>query len=292
MRPVIQSKQDAFEWAREKGIKTVRLVVYQPKVDGQTEYVMPLEELEAFAGELRSRAASVENARRDHGKVPTEQWNKVYLNQAPNDVECAFCRAKPTCPSALRTLEDFMMEGFDEVISGEAVAPADQLHETLELTDNYNGTEERLALLNKLMKLAPFCEDMITAVRAEVERVLLTGQDVPDFGLDTGRKGARQFKDEEEAENLLNKTMRIAREHIYTFKLKSPTQLEKLTEPGKDGTPPILGGTRWKRVAALVTQNDPKPTVKLKSQIKKPYIVEKPSNDGFDAIPAEDEDLF
>lgn len=286
------TKQDAFEWARKKGIKTIRLVVYQPKVDGQTEYVMPLAELEAFASELRSRAATVENARRDHGKVPTEQWNKVYLNQTPNEVECGFCRAKPTCPSANRALEEFMMEGFDEILSGEAVPPADQLLETLDLIDNHNGRQERLEQLNKLMKLAPFVEDMITAVRAEVERVLLTGEDIPDSGLDTGRKGARHFIDEEEAEALLNKTMRIAREHIYNFKLKTPTQLEKLTEPGLDGTPPILGETRWKRIAKLVTQNDPKPTVKLKSKIKNPYVPEKPSQEGFDAVSTEEDELF
>lgn len=284
------AKQDAFEWARENGIKSIRLVVYQPRVDGQTEYVMPLEELETFAVELRSRAATVENARRDHGKVPTEQWNKVYLNQTPNDVECAFCRAKPTCPSANRTLEEFMMEGFDEVLSGEAVPPADQLHETLDLIDNHNGRAERLEQLNKLMKLAPFVEDMITAVRAEVERVLLAGEDMPDFGLDTGRKGARHFKDEEEAETLLNKQMRLRHDLIYTSKLKTPTQLEKLTEPGPDGSAPVLGETRWKRVAALVVQNDPKPTVKLKSKIKNPYVPEKPSDDGFDAVATEDED--
>jgi hypothetical protein len=286
MRPVIQSKQNAFEWAREKGIKHIRLVVYQPRVDGQTEYVMPLEELEAFAAELRSRAASVENARRDYGVVPIEQWNKVYLNQAPNDVECAFCRAKPTCPTALRTLEDFMMDGFEDVVDGVVEPPADELPEKLRCAD------DRIALLNKLMKLAPFCEDMITAVRAETERVLLAGDDMPDFGLDTGRKGARKFRDEEEVETLLNKQMRISRDHIYNYALKTPTQLEKLTELGKDGTPPILGETRWKRIAAHVTQNDPKPTVRLKSQIKKPYVVEKPSNDGFDAVPAQDEDLF
>jgi hypothetical protein len=290
---VTATKQDAFDWARAKGIKTIRLVVYQPRVDGQTEYVMPIEELEAFATELRSRACSVENARRDYGRVPTEQWNKVYLNQAPNDVDCAFCRAKPTCPSATRTLEDFMMEGFDEVINGEAVPPADQLHENLAIVDAQHGQAERLAQLNKLMKLAPFVEDMIIAVRAEVERVLLDGQDVPDFGLDTGRKGARQFKDEEEAETLLNKQMRLAKDLIYTYKLKTPTQLEKLTEQSVDGTPPVLGETRWKRIAALVTQNDPKPTVKLKSKIKKPYVVEKPSTDGFDAVPVDDdEQLF
>lgn len=285
-------KQDAFEWARKKGIKTVRLVVYQPRVDGQTEYVMLLEELEEFADTLRSKACSVENARRDHGKVSAQTWNKVYLNQAPNDVECAFCRAKPTCPTATRTLEEFMMEGFDEIISGQAVPPADQLHETLDLIDNHNGRVERLEQLNKLMRLAPFVEDMITAVRAETERVLLDGQDMPDFGLDTGRKGARSFKDEEEAETLLNKQMRLSKDLIYTYKLKTPTQLEKLTEPGADGSAPVLGETRWKRVAALVTQSDPKPTVKLKSKIKKPYVVEKPSTDGFDAAPDDDEELF
>lgn len=277
-------KEDAFVFARRKGITTIRLGVFQPRVDGHTEDVMPLVELEKFATLLRSKAASVENAKRDYGVVPIEQWNKTYLNQAPNDVDCAFCRAKPTCPSATNALQEFMMDGFDEIIAGDVSRPADKLPVLL----NVSTDVLRLQLLNRLMKLAPFVEDMVLAVRAEVERVLLAGEDVPDFGLDTGRKGVRSFRDEEEAEALLNKQMRLAREHIYNFKLKTPTQLEKLTKPGASGEPPLLGDVRWKRVAALVTQSDPKPTVKPKKQIKKPYVPPTPSTDGFEAI-AEDE---
>lgn len=281
-------KEDAFAFARRKGIKTIRLGVFQPRVDGHSEDVITLEELEKFATLLRSKAASVENAKRDHGVVPIEQWNKVYLNPTPNDVECAFCRAKPTCPSATNALQEFMMDGFDEIISGEATRPADKLPLVL----NVRTDELRLQLLNRLMKLAPFVEDMILAVRAETERVLLEGQEMPDFGLDTGRMGARKFRDEEEADTLLNKQMRLAREHIYNFKLKTPTQLEKLTKVGDEGEPPLLGDKRWMKVVALITQADPKPTVKLKTQIKKPYAPPKPSTDGFDAVAEDEEQLF
>lgn len=291
------SKQDAFAWARAKGIKTIRLVVYQPRVDGKSEEVITLEDLEQFATTLRSRACSVENAKRDYGVVPMQVWNDTYLNQNPNEVECAFCRAKPTCPTANRTLQEFMMAGFDPVIEGTVEPPASTLHEKLEEAELSDSRNE---LINKLMKLAPFVEDMLTAVRSEAERVLLAGVDLPDFGLDTGRKGARKFIDEEEADTLLNKQMRLSRELIYNFKLKTPTQLEKLTKPTKDEetgveTPPVLGPTRWSRVAKLVTQNDPQPSVKpkkdIKKDIKKPYVVPKPSIDGFEAVDDE-EQLF
>ena len=46
------------------------------------------------------------------------------------------------------------------------------------------------------MTVAPLAEDYFTAVRAEVERRLLLGMQVPGFGLELGRKGARKFTDE------------------------------------------------------------------------------------------------
>ncbi len=275
-KPVPPAKEDAFTWARRKGIKFIKLGVYQPKVDGHTEDTITLEQLEEFATTLRDKAERVEDAKAKYGVIPLKSWENIYLNQNPNAVECAFCRAMPICPASNRALQDFMMEGFDEIIAGK-VDPTKKLDTA------------QLPLLNKLSHLAPFVEDMILAVRAEVERRLLAGEDVPDFGLDTGRLGARKFSDIEAAAELLNKQMRLPREQIYNFKLKTPTQLEELTKPGEKGEAPVLGDTRWKRVCALVTRNDPKPTVKLKTKIKNPYNPPKPSNDGFEAVEDEDQ---
>jgi hypothetical protein len=286
----IEPVMNAFKWARRlRGIKTIRLGVYQPRVsEGVQESVITLEQLEEFAGTLRDKAERVEDAKREYGVIPMVSWNRLYLNQTPNDVECAFCRAKPTCPTANAALQEFMMDGFDEIIEGK-VEPVQTLHNHLAARDELNDIQKN-DLLNKLMKLAPFVEDMILAVRAEVERRLLAGEEMPDFGLDTGRKGARKFIDEEEAEQLLNKQMRISRDHIYTFKLKSPTQLEKLTKPDDATSKPVLGEKQWMKVAKLVTQSDPKPTVKPKAAIKNPYTVPKPTNDGFEAVPPEDDE--
>lgn len=280
-------KENAFVFARRKGIKTIRLGIYQPRVDGHSEDTITLAELEAFAKTLREKAERVEDGKREHGVIPIENWNRIYLNQAPNDEECAFCRAMSTCPSAQRTLQEFMMDGFDEIISGEATKPADKLPEIL----NVRTDKLRLELLNRLMKLAPFVEDMILAVRAETERVLLLGDELPDFGLAQGRKGNKKFIDPETVETMLNKQMRVPREHIYNFKLKSPTQLIELTKPAAEGEKPILGDKQWNKIVACITQSDGKPSVKPKAQIKTPYVVEKPSTEGFTAE-TEEEQLF
>lgn len=279
-------KENAFAWARRKGIKTIRLGVYQPKVDGHTEHVMTLDELERFAATIHQKAQRVEEAKAKYGVIPIEDWNKQYLNQTPNEQECAFCRARVDCPSAQRTLQEFMMDGFEEIIEGEVTPPADKLPEILAVRND----TLRLQLLNRLFLLAPFVEDMILAVRAEAERVLLLGDDLPDVGLDTGRRGARKFLDAEEVEKTLNKTMRIAREHTHVMKLKTPTQLEELTKIPAPGEKPILGEKQWKKLAAQVTQTDGKPTVRLKKLIKKPYVVEKPSAEGFEAVPTTDDE--
>ncbi len=280
-------KENAFDFARRKGIKTVRLGVYQPRGEGHTEDVITLDQLEAFAETLREKAERVEDAKREYGVVPIESWNRIYLNQAPNEEECSFCRAMPTCPSAQRTLQEFMMDGFDEIVAGETTPPADKLPEIL----NVRTDKLRLDLLNRLFKLAPFVEDMILAVRAEAERVLLQGEDLPDVGLAAGRKGNKKFDDLEAVEVMLNKQMRVPREHIYNFKLKSPTQLADLVKPTEEGAKPILGEKQWNKLAKRIVQSDGKPTVKLKKNIKTPYLVEKPSTDGF-AAETEEEQLF
>jgi hypothetical protein len=262
---------EPFAYAQALGITKIRLGIYQPKTTGGwTEWSCSLDDLQAFATLARSKALSTINAERDHGKVPADEWERTYLNQNPNDKDCAFCRAMSVCPSVARKVQETVGADF-RVVPPTPESPTDPLA--------------------KAMAAAPLVEDWIKAVRAEVERRLLLGEQVPGFGLELGRKGARKFTDEVAAETLLRKTWRLTYEDVYKMELKSPTALEKLTKPTKevvDGktvvNPPVIGPRRWQQLNALIGQADPKPSVKPLSEIKTPYTVPAPNADDFSTV--------
>jgi hypothetical protein len=263
-------------------IDGIRLFIHQPRAAGTTEWACSVEYLLKFADTVRSRACSVLNAERDYGLVPSEKWEAAYLNPNPNDQECAFCRAMATCPSVARKVQETVGADFHVIAD-----PVQQVFVQPPPSD-------RLA---QAMAAAPLIEDWIKAVRAEVERRLIGGDTVEGFGLELGRKGARRFSDEMAAEELVRKKFRLTVENAFNLSLKSPTQFEKMTKPtpGTDAAgkpievPAVIGPRRWKEMQALIVQNDPKPSVKPLSQIKKPYTVPKP--DASDFATVQDEDL-
>lgn len=285
---------DIFAQAREMGVKTVRLMIYQPKAGGAREWVCDLDYLERFAAKVRSKAASVEVAAREYGRMrgspETEtEWAKIFLNPAPNEDECAFCKAMAVCPKAAQVVEsavgvELTADAFTDV-SVEIVAKA--------------ASEDDLA--GKL-SAAGFIEDWCLAVRAEAERRLLTGTAVPGFGLELGRAGPRKWADPVAVEQVLKDQYRLTNDEAYNFKLKSPTQLEELApkidkktgkpKPVKEGDPkPVLGPRQWKALQELIVRSDPKPSVKPIKAIKTPY--QPVTADAFSAVvePRADEDL-
>lgn len=284
----------AFAAARARGIKTIRLAIYQPKVAGFTEWICTLEDLEAFAALARSKATSVENAARDFGNVEQVEWERTYLNQNPNEVECAFCRAMPHCPSARRKLEETVGAEFPVIIENQGVPGVTKSELTFndKVCARYGDDDKALS---EMMKVTEFMEDWIKAVRAEVERRLLAGLPVPDFGLELGRQGPRKFKDLEEAEDMLRKQFRVPLELAYSMKLKSPKQIEELTVPqtGEDGIElkPVIGPRQWKKLADLITRSDPKPSVKPLAKIKTLYEPPKPEASDFPTV-VEQDDLY
>lgn len=257
---------DAFEFARAKGIKTIRLGIHQAKLhSGLIEWTCTLDELEAFAAVAKAKAAKVEEAARmfsSQAFATREEWDKKYLNANPNEEECAFCRAMATCPAATRKLQenvgDFPIVDPSELPSVESVSDDD---------------------LGVKMQSTGFIEDWCKAVRAEVERRLLAGTPVPGFGLELGRKPPRKWGDPEVVEAEM-KTLRMTIEDRYNLKLKSPTQIEALCDPKKNEKP-ILGPRQWKKLQAHIKQGDPSPSVKPADMIKNPYKPVPPSADAF-----------
>ena len=267
---------DAFDYARSAGIKTVRLAIYQPKAAGFTESVVWLEDLEAFAVGLLDKAKRVDDAQQYCGVIPQETWERVYLNPTPNDEDCAFCRAKPICPSARRHIEETVGAAFPMIDENVVEKLGDM-------------DDEALA---KAMQAAPFLEEFVKLTRALVESKLLAGETVPGYGLKLGRAGARRFRDAEEAEELLLKKLRLPVGVAFKKTLRSVTQLEEFTKPQTDENgneaAPAISAKHWERIEALVVRAEPKPSVELLSKIKTPYVPPKPSEDAFPVVSEDD----
>jgi hypothetical protein len=280
-----------FELAYD--IREIQLYIFQPNSGGTRTWSCTIGDLLAFAAKAHAAAQRVEeatNAAHDAG-MPEAEWNDRYLHPDPNEIDCAYCRAMSTCPAKQRKLEEVVGGSFDVVIEKPANLPVN-MRADLPMTrvDMMTVEVDKLA---RAMNAAGEFEDWIKAVRAEVERRLLLGQDVPGWGLELGREGARAWTDPEAAETLLRKTFRIPIEKAYDLKLISPTTAEKLAGFAKGKRNPkikdvALGEKQWKRLQELVKRSPATPSVKPISVIKTPYLPLQPNADAFDN---EEEDL-
>lgn len=140
-------------------------------------------------------------------------------------------------------------------------------------------SDERLATL---MDAADMLEGFAKAVRAEVERRLLAGKFTDArYKLVEGRMGNREFEDEEAAEAEM-KSMRLKVDEMYTKKLISAPQAEKLL---KESNP-----RKWAKLQKMIVQRQGKPSVAPASD-KRPAL-NLAIAEQFDELPAEVEDNF
>lgn len=255
-------------------IESVRLFIHQPRLyNGPIEWTCTVDELRAFGEEVRIAVERAEEAygalagRRDGGVA---SWAEVYLHPDPNDVDCAYCRAMPTCPAMRRKLEAATGAAFSvvEEKGEEALFPATKMSELS---------------LNSAMNVTDLLEDWIRSVRGEVERRLLAGEQFADWGLELGRQGARKFTDEAAVEKYLKETVRLPIEAICKVELKSPTQLEKLTKAKADEKP-VLGPRQWSKLQGWIGRKDPSPSVKPKKVITTPYAAKALDADAFSVV--------
>jgi hypothetical protein len=254
-------------------IRSVRLVIYQPEQGGEREWTCDLAYLLKFAQTARSREASVRVAMEAYplsvgDTKRTTIWMETFLNPDPNDRDCAFCRAIPTCPAYRLKLERAVGDEFEVIAArGEVKLPGE--------------ANQDLALS---MSVTDMLEDWIIAVRAETERRLIAANNdlavcqELGYGLELGREGPRKWQDADAAEAEL-KRMRLNTEEMYDLKLISPTTAEKLATQKLNrkkepvGPAPVIGPGQWKKLQKLVVRNKPKPSVKRLEAIKELYVV-------------------
>lgn len=236
--------------------KRVRCVIHQPRLGAVSEWDCTVEELLEFAEEARVAAAKAVNP---PFKVLWEEGPLQRIDElTPGDKQCRFCKAKATCPALAEKVQEEIGASFD------VIPDLDTKYAALVYNDDN---------LSQKMKATDLIEQWCKAVRAEVERRLLAGEKVDGYKLVEGKRGARQWASEADAEAKL-KAMRLRTEQMYSMKVISPTQAEKLL---KDNP------RRWSSLQELITQRDGSPSVAPMSD-KRPALEVKPVADEFEVV--------
>lgn len=148
-----------------------------------------------------------------------------------------------------------------------------------------DGAEERIGQLDDdhlaiCMDSVDLVEGWCKAVRAEVERRMLSGTPVPGWKLVTGKAGSRAWNDAEAARAKL-KGMRLRDDVMYDFTLISPTTAEKLHADG------VIKPKQWTALQDLISRSTGKPSVAPAAD-KRPALDIGKVEDDFAALPADD----
>lgn len=239
-------------------ITRANLTIHQPRVRHEpSDWEVSVEELHTFAKHVRARAFHALQV------AAHEDPGAVVHHLVPGEKQCRFCSAKAVCPKLAEFVEDSVGADFEVIAEPSAELPA-------EICANDADLATKMAAVDLI-------EDWCRAVRAEVERRLIAGQPVPGWKLVQGKRGARAWSDEAEAETTL-KSMRLKHEEMYTYKLISPTTAEKLAKTG------AIGPRQWPKLQGLITQSEGKPHVAPEAD-KRPALA--PVADDFEPIPEE-----
>lgn len=217
-----------------------------------------MEELEAFGQRAQEAAANVIVM---FNIAECEGVNTLPLeNFTPGEKQCRFCKASAICTAREQFHMQTVAGDFDDL-----TAPVSELI-TNAIARVPMLTNEQLA---EIYGQADFLESWLKAIRDRVNSELNAGHPVPGFKLVTGKQGNRTWRNEVEAEELL-KSFRLKQDQMYSQKVISPTQAEKLL---KKESP-----RRWTKVEALITRSDGKPTIAPETD-PRPALNVNPVND-------------
>ena len=245
----------------------VRMVIHQPRIKrAPSEWSCSVEDLVKFAATARSAACTVANAEAEKDR---QVLLDVYVR--PGEKQCRWCKAKATCPSLRR-------EALDGMTDKQPATPEEFADMTL-LPIGDAGMHADTAWLAAMMAKADLIEGWLTAVRAEVERRLLSGTPVAGYKVVQGKMGNRSWTSKAEAEETM-KGMRLKLDEMYDYSIISPTAAEKLL--AKDSP------RRWSKLQALIQRTEGKPSVAPLSD-KRPALEMKPVADDFAEVQAFDD---
>lgn len=219
-------------------VETVRLVVLQPRQDHIDEHELTVEALGDFGALVSEAAGRVEINR----QIDLEGGE---LELVPTEKGCRFCKAKVRCPK-MRELTSNSLAVTSKASDFENLTLPKQASSVVV---DHEISAEKLA---ELMRASDLIEAYAKAIRAEAERRLLAGDQVPGYYLGVGRQGNRKWQDEEVALEELTKSGRLKVAEATEAKVISPTTAEKVLK----SRPKI-----WSKIAPLITRSPGGPSV-------------------------------
>jgi hypothetical protein len=208
-----------------RALKRVRLFIHQPRIaHAAQEWLVPDGRLHEFLTEVGAAVTR------------TRDVNPAYV---PSDDACRWCPAKASCQALRDHVKAVIFAGDTD--TPEQLAAA-QPHLPA-------PGEEFPHWLAAAMVAAPLIEKWLKAVRAETERQLLTGREVPGWKLVQGKAGNRKWADEARVAELLKK-WRLKNEVIYDMSLISPTKAQE-----------VLPEKRYEQLQSYITRSEGGPSV-------------------------------
>lgn len=206
------------------GIERVRMMIIQPRLESISEEVLTVDELTRFGLSLVAAANEA---------IVSLNQQIEQLKLVPGEKQCQWCKAKAICPALRNAVQQVTGCDFED-LDAKPVIPGD------------------VDAIAQAMRKVDLIEDFCRAIRAEVEKKLVSGEQVPGFKLVEGRKGARQWNDETAVEQLMKEKFRLTKDEMYDMSLISPTTAEKrLKESPK----------RWQQLKDMIVSRPGKPSV-------------------------------
>lgn len=258
----------SYEKYAEYAPKQVRLVISQPRITAApSEWVCSVEELLAFGKEVRLKAEfafQVLKAKQSGADLTTSG----YLS--PNEVSCKYCKAAKAgiCKAIDAAVREAVGVDFEDLTKESVEERSRQVHDHAEL--------------GRKLKAVPLIETWIAGVSAAAERELIDNANSPEvceklgFKLVQGRRGNRQWKQDEKLERLLKRLLGAA--NCYTKKLISPADAEKA----------LKGEKSWSNVEKYITQPEGKPSVAPLADKREPLVLQTVADEFEDLTAGED----
>lgn len=176
--------------AQRAKIKTVLMVIHQPRLDSVSEW-------EIDVGDMLRRAEAISHAA-----------ELALTDDAPlraGEAQCRWCPVVATCPEQLRLATEVLSVEFDDISNAPPV-------------NRLSDAQLRLAMENKAVIVA-----WLNAVETHITERISEGKGFDGFKLVEGRS-LRQWGNEEDAAATLEA---VIGDDAYTRKLLSPAQAEK-----------------------------------------------------------------
>lgn len=206
-------------------IKTVTIVIVQPRLDHIDEWTLPVEELLKIGAWLADRA---EEAMTDDAP------------RSPGESQCQFCKAKATCPALKKMTEDTVIALFDDEATPDKLSDAD---------------------LGKALENAKLIKAWLDAVEAHVKERLNAGEPFPGYKLVAGRTSRDWADDESVIANRLLENFDVERDDLYESKFLTPAKAEKLVGKRKKELAELISSSTG--APTLVPESDKRPAVNV-----------------------------